>query len=402
MIPSAIMQKEEEPGRNPKTARKENAFLKLLIYGIALTLTVSQALTYLQRYRDVPTKITYRVEEREEFVAPKITVCRFPAWNVAEPPPDWQNETVSSFFRKYSSLAFHFYTRGKVNGKFCLTPEKVDLVNISSVVDRPCGTWTQTFQYHKGDLLDLRRCFTLHPKTQLGIQHSESGFYFVLAPDGSKTTAARGTKAPWEISIHNDPDWASDLEGTSTAFKVHHATANTIHLSAREMLYKSTPARPCEADPSYSRDRCRSDCAARALSTDATCRLNWMNLSLPLCERMKDLRDLIVGYDEKTRRNGDSNCSCPPPCRRVRYTVAVAPKEFRCESGPSLMTVLKIYFPRRQVEVLVEKEAYDSTQMVGELGGCVGLFLGFSLVSVYEIVAGFFSRREGKNPLSAE
>ncbi len=41
------------------------------------------------------------------------------------------------------------------------------------------------------------------------------------------------------------------------------------------------------------------------------------------------------------------------------------------------------YFPSSEVETLVEQWSYDVTQMIGEMGGSIGLFLGFSFLSIY-------------------
>jgi hypothetical protein len=45
--------------------------------------------------------------------------------------------------------------------------------------------------------------------------------------------------------------------------------------------------------------------------------------------------------------------------------------------------VFRGYFPSSEVETLVEQWSYDVTQMIGEMGGSIGLFLGFSFLSIY-------------------
>ena len=43
-----------------------------------------------------------------------------------------------------------------------------------------------------------------------------------------------------------------------------------------------------------------------------------------------------------------------------------------------------IDFIENTADILTENQSYDFVQMVGEFGGCLGLFLGISLVSIYE------------------
>ena len=48
--------------------------------------------------------------------------------------------------------------------------------------------------------------------------------------------------------------------------------------------------------------------------------------------------------------------------------------------------IVTMYFPSNEVETFTEQWSYDLTQLIGEMGGSIGLFLGLSLLSV---VAGF-------------
>ncbi|CAG0894959.1 unnamed protein product [Darwinula stevensoni] len=353
---------------------------------------MNSALAYLQRYRDNPTHTTYEIQEREEFLAPKLTVCQFPAWNTRNPYRNEERGPLSSFMKKFGIEAEDVVATCLLNRQSCTPGKTKSIGNISSVVDLPTAMWTQGIQYFDCDLMNIRRCFTLHPKHPLGVLDHMSGYFLNLSME-PEIEALHGSKSQWEISIHNDPDWASDLEGTSTVIKVLPRTSNTIFLSIREMLYVPTSTHPCEEDPSYSRDRCWSDCVARNLSPTWDCRLSWMNVSLPLCETVEDIqRFLRDGYNQMNKeRFWKLNCNCPQPCKMIQFTTQAMPPELGDSGNRSAL--VHVYFPSREVEVLVEHESYDLNQMVGELGGCVGLFLGVSLVSVYEIVAGFFFGR---------
>jgi hypothetical protein len=45
--------------------------------------------------------------------------------------------------------------------------------------------------------------------------------------------------------------------------------------------------------------------------------------------------------------------------------------------------VFKGFFPSTEVETFAEQSSYGLTQLVGEMGGTIGLFLGFSFLSIH-------------------
>ena len=46
-------------------------------------------------------------------------------------------------------------------------------------------------------------------------------------------------------------------------------------------------------------------------------------------------------------------------------------------------TVIRGYFPSAEVETITENWSYELTQLIGEMGGSIGLFLGFSFLFIY-------------------
>ena len=108
-----------------------------------------------------------------------------------------------------------------------------------------------------------------------------------------------------------------------------------------------------------------------------------MELDIPECETKKDTATTVKAYENyiKTGKYQKLNCSCPQPCFQMVYRLQIMPSLERLEN-----TWVLIYFPSKKMEVLIEREAYDISQMVGEVGGCVGMFLGVSLISIYEFL----------------
>ncbi|CAG0898578.1 unnamed protein product [Darwinula stevensoni] len=236
------------------------------------------------------------------------------------------------------------------------------------------------------------RCFTFHPNVTLGAGGESTGYSLLM--NIPPRDVENGTVF-WTVFIHKDLGWASTyLRSTYTKIKIRPGTSTHVILSAKEVNQLDTKAYPCESREGYSNDECLETCLLREIIgwNRLSCQLPSMNLSLPECrnmtEIMSSLSTLLFFYNFPFT----SNCPCQTPCQQIRYSVDVQPAENFTHDKRSLMEVLLpekgsqvfIYFFEKTAEVLTESQAYDFIQMLGEFGGCLGLFLGISIVSVYE------------------
>ena len=94
------------------------------------------------------------------------------------------------------------------------------------------------------------------------------------------------------------------------------------------------------------------------------------------------------------KRFHDCHRHCLPACNRSVYTVQV---QSFFDKRSTLVSKIFVYVPFDSSGILTEVSSYDITQMVGELGGCVGMFTGVSLISIYTLLerrfTSFFARR---------
>ena len=51
--------------------------------------------------------------------------------------------------------------------------------------------------------------------------------------------------------------------------------------------------------------------------------------------------------------------------------------------GGAIAAIIRGYFPSAEVETITENWSYELTQLIGEMGGSTGLFLGFSFLFIY-------------------
>ncbi|CAG0890186.1 unnamed protein product [Darwinula stevensoni] len=242
------------------------------------------------------------------------------------------------------------------------------------------GEWRPTFFMNQDYELSL--CYTFHPNVSLGFGGQISGYELQFENPSRKEDI---DTVYWEIKIHRDLGWASTyVKSSYTPVRVMPGTYNHVILSPKEVNQLDTQTYPCESRDGYSRDECMDTCMWKFTSMlPLGCRLSSTNVSLPVCDHIADilLIDRIINSAwNRQNMQIQTNCICPPPCHRLRYALDVrTPKQAFDE-----YSYLWIYFSEDIVEVLVEKEAYDLIQVVGEFGGCLGMFLGISLVSIYE------------------
>ncbi|CAG0896106.1 unnamed protein product, partial [Darwinula stevensoni] len=261
------------------------------------------------------------------------------------------------------------------------------------------GEWRSTLFINAGEdnskNYELSLCYTFHPNVAIGFGGERSGYFLQFeSPQWNKTI----DRVFWEVNIHRDLEWAAMyLMSSYTTIRVKPGTHNYVILSAKDVNQLSTQTYPCESMDGYSRDKCMDTCLWEWISPQLPCHLSSMNVSLPVCDNMGEIVNHTRTYHLLSTKVSQSNlnCSCPPPCNRLRYTVEVSPPSDAFDNNGYVW----IYFSEDILEVLVEKEAYDLIQAVGEFGGCLGMFLGISLVSLYEsldrVIRFFVAKRIG-------
>lgn len=79
---------------------------------------------------------------------------------------------------------------------------------------------------------------------------------------------------------------------------------------------------------------------------------------------------------------------CPPPCTLNDFAIATRDVNFGGVIGNS--TGITYYLGTTNLEVTKETWLYDVNNLIGEIGGSLGLFLGASLLTIFEVVQGGF------------
>jgi len=123
-----------------------------------------------------------------------------------------------------------------------------------------------------------------------------------------------------------------------------------------------------------------------------------------LVREFKRVKALNAGRENS--RSVESACNCMPACTSLVYNteisqanfdleemlVAEGDTEFLKEYPGSQMSRLSIYFKQSQFITSKRSELYGMTEFLANCGGIFGLFMGFSILSLVEMIYHFTLR----------
>ncbi|XP_034505208.1 acid-sensing ion channel 3 [Ailuropoda melanoleuca] len=150
--------------------------------------------------------------------------------------------------------------------------------------------------------------------------------------------------------------------------------------------------------PPYSLMGCRLACETRYVARKCGCRMMHMPGGAPVCspQQYKDCANPAL--DAMLRKDA---CTCPNPCASTRYAKELsmvripsrasarylARKHNRSEAYiAENVLVLDIFFEALNYETVEQKKAYEVSELLGDIGGQMGLFIGASLLTILEIL----------------
>ncbi|ESO92005.1 hypothetical protein LOTGIDRAFT_163011 [Lottia gigantea] len=151
---------------------------------------------------------------------------------------------------------------------------------------------------------------------------------------------------------------------------------------------------PLKRYENYTKEACENECFIDYVVQTCGCRhfLHKGNESLCHIDR------LIKCYREAEKdyyRGGTakSECICPLPCKESTHKASISCAKFRAtESFEKVVqnldadvVVLHFFFADPVVTVIEQVPVYTLEKLLGSIGGQVGLFMGFSLITVAEM-----------------
>ncbi|CAH2105174.1 unnamed protein product [Euphydryas editha] len=150
----------------------------------------------------------------------------------------------------------------------------------------------------------------------------------------------------------------------------------------------------------YTQTNCETECLTNFTYAKCGCVHFAMPLELITIEIQNELDDTMHADDIKREALRVAiNCQCLPSCTSIDYGEEISQGNFNVEAvanaynlsfnkekqGDSY-TQVKIYFKEAQFIKVQRSELYGQTDFLANCGGLLGLFLGFSILSVVEIL----------------
>ena len=143
------------------------------------------------------------------------------------------------------------------------------------------------------------------------------------------------------------------------------------------------PEQRCESSKSYSFTACIKNSISRMVG----CRLEWDGWSsrtIPVCKGIQQLLQFEQKYEEIDTWTQDSIVEltgCVPPCSFTKYELATEPNNFK--EGHELYLQLSSSKALMSTEEII----YSMESFVSEFEGALGLFLGFSFMMFWDVLA---------------
>ena len=187
--------------------------------------------------------------------------------------------------------------------------------------------------------------------------------------------------AYYQIFVH-DPNFffLHAIYKTYPAIKAYLAEGySTAYVSVVKHFNLNTKTNPCTDDPNYSFNLC----VQRSINRKVGCQFNWYRKNkenVTTCSNLEQLKWLTTNYsrivDNNLKETIDQT-GCMKPCQYNEYVVD------GIESFPGDRRIF-MKFSNQDVVIKKELKSYSLLSLLSDLGGSLGLFLGFSFLMVWE------------------
>ncbi|CAG0897749.1 unnamed protein product [Darwinula stevensoni] len=213
-----------------------------------------------------------------------------------------------------------------------------------------------------------------------------------------------------EVYIHEQAEKFSNLGlmAIENALVFNNTTAKLFIRSDYGRKLKKR-RRPCTMDKGHSYVRCMENCfwgwvqsRPQLPCLDPILITKEVDLTKPVCSDPNNSKVMLEELEKARKYFVDpeseigKNCSCPKRCHRSIYYIFPDPNsngfkgsEFSRNTGSA---TLFFNFPSRRVSTFVEQEKTTILELLSDIGGIVGICLGVSIVTIFDLVDGACSR----------
>ena len=186
--------------------------------------------------------------------------------------------------------------------------------------------------------------------------------------------------------VHNSPGSFGSAYSYTDISSSKNVTVIVIHeISKKVVSYLNDEKTPCQQMP---RTVELNTCIQDHIQNDIGCTLPWSNHSseYPECTASGQYNRFLQTYQEiarLTERSIAERTGCRPSCQRNEFTANIVNRAERPSKPAGFFTCNFFYASGRYVEKTYYY-VYDWVHLLADVGGYMGLLLGFSLLSMYD------------------
>ncbi|XP_038077374.1 low-density lipoprotein receptor-related protein 2-like [Patiria miniata] len=338
-------------------------------------------------------------------------------------PPDWNGFVTFSSTPDYSDLVGVAKMSKDEVSRY--GHQKDDFILQCTYEQRKCNM--SNFQLLQDD--NYGNCFTFNAAIDNPITAKKTGSRYglqmTLFLEQSEYISIFGPEAGVRVCInpqHIRPN------PTDTGMTVKPGTVTSLGLRYNDVLRKGFPYGKCLkkvrntkiiADGEikissldyYDRELCKKTCIHEHIRKYCGCS-DTLELNGERCSLLNKTQEVCVQLVYYLSQHNNLTCSCPQQCSEVYYTKTSSMSKWPSQKFAKHLlrnihsinektlhlneenlfdniVRLEIYYEELNYESTKEVPAYQEASLFGDLGGIVGLYIGFSLITVCEFIALF-------------
>ncbi|XP_068083963.1 pickpocket protein 28 [Anabrus simplex] len=271
--------------------------------------------------------------------------------------------------------------------------------------------WSKNWSFEKGFTTeeDLDDTYPLRTKSAGAM----SGlFAYLYALDDERDLSCRIPLKGFKMVIHSPavfPEIKKEYFRVPSNYDVVIGVSPKVIITADELRSYSPEARKCYFGEErkllffrvYTQESCELECFTNFTQIKCDCAEYYMPLSglenTQLCgpEKLLCTKDIQDDYNFDTVHR--EQCHCLPSCTEIQYDVETSQAEYMTRKPYGnetelLSTSISVFLKNMQVLTRKRSELYGLSDFLANCGGLLGLCIGFSILSLVEVVY-FFTLR---------
>ncbi|KAL9956703.1 hypothetical protein ACROYT_G038224 [Oculina patagonica] len=251
------------------------------------------------------------------------------------------------------------------------------------------------------------RCFTFNSgKNGTKIRSarragSVGGFSIIMDVQANENTISEFSRG-LRVIVHDQGTFINMLNG----FNVFPGSHTLVQITATKRQRLSSPYKSnCTQQvlpriPRYTRDGCFTQCQANITLAMCGCKM----IGVPVSSNMPVCTFQHRSCEEQMAASFNPNdCSCALPCVEMDYTTQVSYSQFPDDGAGKILNYVHNYHNSIQYQrenlvflqvgfrfqgftLITETPSYKMDSLLGDIGGNMGLFLGCSLLTLFEFL----------------